>query len=55
VRDDELLEVFAGQPIRYGPEARPRFETVSEEVWNLEFSTGMPDVAPGIPADGGNL
>jgi N-acyl-D-glutamate deacylase len=52
VRDDELLEVFAGQPIRYDPEARPRFETVSEEAWNLEFSTGMPDVAPGIPADG---
>jgi hypothetical protein len=54
VRDDELLEVFAGQPIRYEPEARPRFEPVSEDAWNLEFSTGMPDVAPGIPPGGGN-
>ena len=53
VRDDELLEVFAGQPIRFEPEARPRFEPVSEEVWNRSFSTGMPEVAPGIPASGG--
>jgi len=55
VRDDKLLEVFAGLPIRYEPEARPRFEPVSIDAWNLEFSTGMPDVAPGIPADGGKL
>ena len=54
VRDDELLEVFAGQPIRFEPEDRSRFETVSEEAWNREFSTGMPDVAPGIPPKGGN-
>ncbi len=54
VRDDELLKVFAGQPIRFEPEAKPRFEPVSEEAWNLEFSTGMPDVAPGIPPKGGN-
>ncbi|WP_234221941.1 aminoacylase [Ruegeria pomeroyi] len=54
VRDDELLEVFAGQPIRFEPEAGPRFEPVSEEAWNREFSTGMPDVAPGIPPKGGN-
>ena len=54
VQDDELLEVFAGQPIRFEPEARPRFEMVSEDAWNLEFSTGMPDVAPGIPPKGGN-
>ncbi|MGX9349739.1 aminoacylase [Shimia sp. W99] len=54
VRDDELLEVFAGQPIRFEPEDKPRFELVSEEAWNREFSTGMPDVAPGIPAQGGN-
>jgi N-acyl-D-glutamate deacylase len=53
VRDDELQEVFAGQPIRYEPEASPRFEPVSEDAWNLEFSTGMPDVAPGVPAGGG--
>jgi N-acyl-D-glutamate deacylase len=54
VRDDELLEVFAGQPIRYSPEAQPRFEPVSADAWNLEFSTGMPDVAPGIPPAGGD-
>ncbi len=54
VRDDELLGVFAGQPIRFEPEAKPRFEPVSEEAWNLEFSTGMPDIAPGIPPKGGN-
>lgn len=54
VRDDELLEVFAGQPIRFEPEDRPRFEPVSQEAWNREFSTGMPDVAPGIPPSGAN-
>lgn len=54
VRDDELLSVFPGQPIRFEPEAAPRFEPVSEEAWNLEFSTGMPDIAPGLPPEGGN-
>ncbi len=54
VRDDEVLGVFAGQPIRFEPEANPRFEPVSEEAWNLAFSTGMPDIAPGIPPQGGN-
>lgn len=33
---------FPGQPIRFEPEAKPRFEPVSEESWNAEFSTGMP-------------
>jgi N-acyl-D-glutamate deacylase len=42
VRDDELLPVFPGQPIRFEPEAKPRFEPISEEAWNAEFSTGMP-------------
>ena len=54
VRDDELLEVFAGQPIRFQPEGRPRFEPVSEDAWNRQFSTGMPEVAPGIPPGGDN-
>lgn len=54
VRDDELLEVFAGQPIRFAPEDRPRFEPVSEAAWNRDFSTGMPEVAPGIPPHGTN-
>ena len=42
VRDDELLPVFPGQPIRFEPEDKPRFEPISEEAWNAEFSTGMP-------------
>ena len=54
VRDDELLGVFPGQPIRFEPQAVPRFEPITEEAWNLEFSTGMPDVAPGVPPKGGN-
>ncbi len=42
VRDDVLLPVFAGQPIRFEPEAKPRFEPISLEGWNKTFSTGMP-------------
>ena len=42
VRDDVQLPVFAGQPIRFEPEAKPRFVPISEESWNAEFSTGMP-------------
>ena len=44
VRDDVLLPVFAGQPIRFEPEDKPRFVPISVESWNAEFSTGMPDV-----------
>ena len=46
VRDDELLPVFAGQPIRFDPEDKPRFEPISKEAWEAEFSTGMP-----LPSD----
>lgn len=42
VRDDVQLPVFPGQPIRFEPEAKPRFVPISEEAWNAEFSTGMP-------------
>ena len=52
VRDDELLPVFPGQPIRFEPEDKPRFEPISEESWNAEFSTGMPlpsDFSGGFP------
>ena len=42
VRDDVLLPVFAGQPIRFEPEAKPRFEPISLDGWNKTFSTGMP-------------
>jgi N-acyl-D-glutamate deacylase len=47
VRDDKLLPVFAGQPIRFEPESKPRFEPISEESWNATFSTGMPDTFSG--------
>jgi len=47
VRDDVLLPVFAGQPIRFEPEAKPRFEPISVESWNAEFSTGMPSTFTG--------
>jgi N-acyl-D-glutamate deacylase len=42
VRDDVQLPVFPGQPIRFEPEAKPRFEPISLEGWNKTFSTGMP-------------
>jgi N-acyl-D-glutamate deacylase len=44
VSDDKVLPVFAGQPIRFEPEAKPRFEPVTEESWNATFSTGMPEL-----------
>jgi len=44
VRDDKLLPVFAGQPIRFEPEAKPRFVRITEEGWNNQYSTGMPDL-----------
>ncbi len=53
VRDDKLLPVFAGQPIRFEPEAKPRFEPISEDAWNAAFSTGMPDITPAFPEKGG--
>ena len=53
VRDDVLLPVFAGQPIRFEPEAKPRFVPISVEEWNAEFSTGMPDVTAAFPKDSG--
>ncbi len=34
--------------------AAPRFEPISEEAWNAALSTGMPDVTPAFPLDGGN-
>ena len=53
VRDDVQLPVFAGQPIRFEPEAKPRFKPISVEGWNNEFSTGMPDVTAAFPKGGG--
>jgi hypothetical protein len=37
VKDSKVLEVFAGQPIRYPVEDKGRYEPVSEEVWLLQF------------------
>ncbi len=55
VRDDVQLPVFPGQPIRFEPEANPRFEPISVESWNAEFSTGMPDdFSYAFPADDKN-
>jgi hypothetical protein len=55
VRDDVLLPVFAGQPIRFEPEDKPRFVPISEEEWNAKFSTGMPsDFTGAFPVDSGN-
>jgi N-acyl-D-glutamate deacylase len=54
VRDDKVLPVFPGQPIRFEPEAKPRFEPISVDSWNATFSTGMPDVTSALPAGGGN-
>jgi len=51
--DDKVLPVFAGQPIRFEPEAKPRFKPISVEGWNNEFSTGMPDVTAAFPKGGG--
>ena len=55
VRDDKQLPVFPGQPIRFEPEDKPRFEPISLESWNAEFSTGMPlpsDFSGGFPEQG---
>jgi N-acyl-D-glutamate deacylase len=54
VRDDVQLPVFPGQPIRFEPEAKPRFEPISLEGGNKTFSTGMPSEFSGaFPKDGG--
>ena len=43
LRDDTvLMDVFPGQPIRFEPEASPRFEPVSREAWEEMFMTGTP-------------
>ncbi len=55
VSDDKVLPVFPGQPIRFEPEDKPRFEPISVEAWNAAFSTGMPSTFTGaFPVDGGN-
>ena len=52
VRDDVQLPVFPGQPIRFEPEAEPRFEPISVEGWNAEFTTGLPSGFAGCGDEG---
>ena len=57
LREDVLLPVFPGQPIRFEPEDKPRFEPISEATWNAEFSTGTPmpnDFSGVFPAGDGH-
>ena len=37
VNDSKVLQVYAGQPIRYPTEDQGRYEPVSEEAWLLQF------------------
>jgi N-acyl-D-aspartate/D-glutamate deacylase len=37
VKDSKVLQVYAGQPIRYPAEDQGRYEPVSEEAWLLQF------------------
>ena len=37
VKDSKVLQVFAGQPIRYPVEDKGRYEPVSEKDWLLQF------------------
>ncbi len=40
--DTVIMDAFAGQPIRYEPESKPRFEPVSEEAWEGMYMTATP-------------
>jgi hypothetical protein len=51
VREDKVLPVFAGQPIRYPVESKPRFEPLSEMAWDKAFSTMIPDENHGHSLD----
>jgi len=45
--DTVIMDAFAGQPIRYEPEGKPRFEPVSEEIWEGLYMTGTPHLEDG--------
>jgi len=48
LEDDAVKpDVFPGQPIRFEPEARPRFEPISREAWESMFMTGTPHLKNG--------
>ncbi len=43
LQDDKVLSnVFPGQPIRFEPEDKPRFEPLSLEAWEAAYMTGTP-------------
>ncbi len=41
VKEDKALKVFPGQPIRYEPEDKPRYEPVSLEAWEAIYNTSI--------------
>jgi len=48
LKDDKVLDnVFPGQPIRFEPEAKPRFEPVSVDAWKGMYMTSTPHVEKG--------
>jgi cytosine/adenosine deaminase-related metal-dependent hydrolase len=56
VLEDDTINtgVFPGQPIRFEPESKPRFEPVSVEAWEGTYMTGTPHLENGefAPPDG---
>jgi N-acyl-D-aspartate/D-glutamate deacylase len=48
LEDDQIKAgVFPGQPIRFEPEGKPRFEAVSLEAWEGMYMTGAPHLEHG--------
>lgn len=49
VLEDDAIKagVFPGQPIRFEPESKPRFEPVSLEAWEGAYMTGTPHLENG--------
>ncbi len=45
--DTVIMDVFPGQPIRFEPNSKPRFEPVSEEAWEGMYMTGTPHLEDG--------
>jgi N-acyl-D-glutamate deacylase len=49
VLEDDTIKagVFPGQPIRFEPEGKPRFEPVSVDAWKGMYMTGTPHLEAG--------
>ena len=41
VKEDKVLKVFPGQPIRYEPVDKPRYEPVSLEAWEATYNAAI--------------